>query len=184
TNSGDISWFSDIKNVSLAARNDDSNGLVTGGNAEFFYKGTESVSADEKIRTTRTLVTGVAYKPISVSFNPGDVVMKYELPFTVGDSAVVLTGFSYAWGCGGTRNFNGQVSILTNDNTVLYQQSEETEGNGDVGIQHESDDTFSVPVSANTAGKVVITIKLSNKYSYEKDDYFIIAKSVLDFKKR
>ena len=184
TNSGDISWFSDITNVSLAARNDDSNGLVTGGDAALFYKGTDAIteSDDLKIRTARTIVTGVAYESSSVSFNTGDVVMKYELPFTVGNSAVTLTGFSYAWACAGSGNFNGLVSVLANDGTTLYQQEEVTKGNGDVGIQHISDDTFSVPVPANTAGKVVITIKM-NMDNYVKTNAFIIAKSVLDFKK-
>ena len=184
TSIGDISWFSDIQKVSLAAKNDDSNGLVTGGDAALFYKGTDAITEpdDLEIKTARTIVTGVAYESSSVSFNTGDVVMKYELPFTVGNSAVTLTDFSYAWACSGSGNFNGLVSVLANDGTTLYQQEEVTKGNGDVGIQHISDDTFSVPVPANTAGKVVITI-IMNMDNYVKTDKFIIAKTVLDFKK-
>ena len=184
TSIGDISWFSDIQKVSLAAKNDDSNGLMTGGDAALFYKGTDAITEpdDLEIKTARTIVTGVAYESSSVSFNTGDVVMKYELPFTVGNSAVTLTDFSYAWACSGSGNFNGLVSVLANDGTTLYQQEEVTKGNGDVGIQHISDDTFSVPVPANTAGKVVITI-IMNMDNYVKTDKFIIAKTVLDFKK-
>lgn len=192
--SGKISWFSNAATSKTRdADNTTSNSLITGEAAKFFYKGTEEITDESKLvsndKGKGITSGGLGYTAGSYSFASGDVVMTYELPFTVGDSAVTLSEFSYKWGCLATNNFNGTVSVYGNNDALLYTQSAAIKSNEGIIVtlpikddKGEVTESFSVNVPANTTGKIVIKITATGGIS-NKSNNLVIAESSVKFSK-
>lgn len=186
-NSGKISWFSEAaESTSLAADNAASNSLASGSNAVLLYKGTDAVTDDKlSANVTARKVTGLAYKPGTYSFSANDVAITYEMPFTVGDSDITLSNFSYSWACTASNNFTGSVSVF-GDNHASLKTTKKIQSDSNVGgIGNSTTPTevdLSVPISANTSGKIVITIDACGSVSNKSND-FVIGETVLKFSK-
>ena len=185
---GSLSWApANAESVSLAADVTEANDTATGGDIAAYYKGTGTVLAasDFTIATSRNHKS-ITYTPSAqYTFAADDVIMTYKFPVTA-QSALTLTNFSYAWGCGATNNIYGQVKIVGSDGTTaLYTgeklQSGTTEGHSNDGLV--SSDALDVPLDAGATATIIV--ELTAKSAIEnKTNGFTLADVVLDFKKK